>query len=134
MPNANVRDMKAADIMRKGVETIASSATAADALRKMRQLKVSSLIVDRRNKDDAYGLVTKADIVTKAIEAGPKRKNLSGTKVFQIMSKPLITVPPGLSVKYCIRVMKKAGVSRVPVFDGKKIVGILSVSDIFDRT
>lgn len=134
MPNANVRDMKAADIMRKGVETIASSATAADALRKMRQLKVSSLIVDRRNKDDAYGLLTKADIVTKAIEAGPKRKNLSGTKVFQIMSKPLITVPPGLSVKYCIRVMKKAGVSRVPVFDGKKIVGILSLSDVFDRT
>jgi CBS domain-containing protein len=134
MPNANVRDMKAADIMRKGVETIASGATAADALRKMRQLKVSSLIVDRRNKDDAYGLVTKADIVTKAIEAGPKRRNLSGTKVFQIMSKPLITVPPGLSVKYCIRVMKKAGVSRVPVFDGKKIVGILSLSDIFDRT
>lgn len=134
MPNANVRDMKAADIMHKGVETIASGATATDALRKMRQLKVSSLIVDRRNKDDAYGLVTKADIVTKAIEAGPKRKNLSGTKVFQIMSKPLITVPPGLSVKYCIRVMKKAGVSRVPVFDGKKIVGILSLSDIFDRT
>jgi CBS domain-containing protein len=134
MPNANVRDMKAVDIMRKGVETIASSATAADALRKMRQQKVSSLIVDRRNKDDAYGLVTKADIVTKAIEAGPKRKNLSGTKVFQIMSKPLITVPPGLAVKYCIRVMKKASVSRVPVFDGKKIVGILSLSDIFDRT
>jgi CBS domain-containing protein len=134
MPNANVRDMKAADIMRKGVEIIASGATAADALRKMRQLKVSSLIVDRRNKDDAYGLVTKTDIVIKAIEAGPKRKNLSGTKVFQIMSKPLITVPPGLSVKYCIRVMKKAGVSRVPVFDGKKIVGILSLSDIFDRT
>jgi len=76
MPNVNVREMKAADIMRKGVETISSSATAADALRKMRQLKVSSLIVDRRNKDDAYGLLTKGDIVTKVIEAGPKRKNL----------------------------------------------------------
>ena len=130
----NVREMKAADIMRKGVETISSGSTAADALRKMQQLKVSSLIVDRRNKDDAYGLLTKADIVTKAIEAGLKRKNLSGTKVFQIMSKPLITVPPGLAVKYCIRVMKKAGVSRVPVFDGKQIVGILSLSDIFNRS
>ena len=130
----NVREMKAADIMRKGVETISSGATAADALRKMQQLKVSSLIVERRNKDDAYGLLTKADIVTKGIEAGPKRRNLSGTKVFQIMSKPLITVPPGLTVKYCIRVMKKAGVSRVPVFDGKQVVGILSLSDIFNRS
>ena len=134
MPNANVREMKAADIMRKGAETISSSATAAAALRKMQQQKVSSLIVDRRNKDDAYGLLTKGDIVTKVIEAGAKRKNLSGTKVFQIMSKPLITVPPGLAVKYCIRVMKKAGVSRVPVFDGKQIVGILSLSDIFNRS
>lgn len=129
----NVREMKAEDIMRKGVETIPSSATAADALRKMQRLKISSLIVDRRNKDDAYGLLTKGDIVTKVIEAGAKRRNLSGTKVFQIMSKPLITVPPGLAVKYCIRVMKKAGVSRVPVFDGKQIVGILSLSDVFNR-
>ncbi len=56
---ANVREMKAQDVMRKGVETIPSSATVAQALKKMKELKVSSLIVDRRNKDDAYGLVTK---------------------------------------------------------------------------
>lgn len=129
----NVREMKAADIMRKGVETISSSATVAEALRKMQQLKLSSLIVERRNKDDAFGLLTKTDIVKKVIDAGPKRRNLSETKVFQIMSKPLITVPPGLSIKYCIRIMNKSGVSRVPVFDGKKIVGILSMSDVFNH-
>ena len=130
----NVREMKAADVMRKGVETISSSATVADALRKMQQLKVSSLIVDRRNKSDAYGILTKADIVTKVIEAGPKRKNLSNVKVFQIMSKPLVTVSSGLAIKYCTRVMKKSGVSRVPVFDGKQIVGILSMTDIFNHS
>jgi len=97
-------------------------------------LKVSSLIVDRRNKDDAYGLVTKTDIVKKVIDAGPKRKNLSNAKVFQIMSKPVITVSPGLAIKYCGRVMNKSGVSRVPVFDGKQIVGILSMSDIFNHS
>jgi len=130
----NVREMRAADIMHKGVERISSSATVADALQKMKHLKVSSLIVEQRNKDDAYGIVTKTDIVTRVIEAGPKRKNLSNIKVFQIMSKPLITVSPGLAVKYCARVMKKAGVSRVPVFDGKQIVGILSLTDIFNRS
>jgi len=130
---ANVREMKAQDVMHKGVETIPSSATVAQALKKMKELKVSSLIVDRRNKDDAYGLVTKTDIVNKVIDAGPKRKNLSNAKVFQIMSKPVITVSPGLAIKYCGRVMNKSGVSRVPVFDGKQIVGILSVSDIFNH-
>lgn len=132
MPNA--RGMKAADIMHKGVETISSSATVAAALRKMQQLKISSLIVERRNKDDAYGILTKTDIVTKVIEAGPKRKNLSNIKVFEIMSKPLVTVSPGLAIKYCTRVMKKSGVSRVPVFDGKQIVGVLSMTDIFNHS
>ena len=129
----NVRETKAGDVMHKGVETISSSATVAEALRKMKQLKVSSLIVERRNKNDAYGLLTKTDIVTKVIDAGPKRKNLSHIKVFQIMSKPLVTVSPGLAIKYCTRIMKISGVSRVPVFDGKQIVGILSMTDIFNR-
>jgi len=129
----NVRETTAAEIMRKGVEVISSSATVAEALRKMKQQKVSSLIVERRNKNDAYGIITKADVVTKVIDAGPKRKNLSHTKVFHIMSKPLVTVSPGLAIKYCTRVMKKSGVSRVPVFDGKQIVGILSTTDIFNH-
>ena len=129
----NVRETTAAEIMRKGVETISSSATVAEALRRMKEQKVSSLIVERRNKNDAYGIITKADVVTKVIDAGPKRKNLSHTKVFHIMSKPLVTVSPGLAIKYCTRVMKKSGVSRVPVFDGKQIVGILSMSDIFNH-
>ena len=70
---SNVRETTASDIMRKGVETISSSATVAEALRKMKDLKVSSLIVERRNKNDAYGILTKTDIVTKVIDAGPKR-------------------------------------------------------------
>ncbi len=131
---ANVREMKAQDVMRKGVEMISSSATVTQALRKMKELKVSSLIVDRRNKDDAYGLLTKTDIVKKVIDAGPRRRNLSNTKVFEIMSKPVITVSPGLSIKYCGRAMNKSGVSRVPVFDGKQIVGTLSMSDIFNHS
>ena len=64
----NIREMKAADIMHKGVETISSSATVVEALRKMQELKLSSLIVERRNRDDAFGLLTKTDIVKKVIE------------------------------------------------------------------
>ncbi len=65
--------------------------------------------------------------VKKVMDAGPRRRNLSNTKGFQIMSKPVIRVSPGLSIKYCGRVMNKSGVSRVPVFDGKQIVGSLSM-------
>ena len=132
--NRNVRTLKARDLMHKGYEAIGGSATAGEALKKMQKAKVSSLIVERRNDEDAYGIVTKKDIVTKVIDPGPIRRNLSSTKVFEIMSKPLVTVSPGLAVKYCARLMAKAGVTRAPVFDGKEIVGVLSYTDIFSKS
>jgi CBS domain-containing protein len=131
--SGSVRIQKAQDLMHKGVQTIEGSATVARALKEMRDRKVSSLIVNRRDPDDAWGIVTKKDIVTKVIDPGPARRNLSTTKVHEIMSKPLVTVSPGLAIKYCIRAMTRAGVTRAPVFDGREIVGILSFSDIFDN-
>lgn len=133
MAQRNVRTMKAQEIMHQGVETIDGMASIAEALRKMRERKVSSLIVNQRNVADAWGIVTKKDIVTKVLDPGPTRRNLSTTKVHEIMSKPLVTVSPGLAVKYCVRLMAKAGVTRAPVFDGKQIVGILSFTDVFNR-
>jgi predicted transcriptional regulator len=47
------------------------------------------------------------------------------------MSKPLITVSPGLALKYCARLFNHTDIRRAPVFDGKEIVGILSNTDIF---
>jgi CBS domain-containing protein len=129
----NVRVKKAQDLMHKGVETVDGSATVAQALKKMREKGVSSLIVNRRDVGDAWGIVTKKDIVTKVVDPGPSRRNLSGTKVYEIMSKPMVTVSPGLAIKYCIRLMAKAGVTRAPVFDGKEIIGILSFTDVFNN-
>ena len=130
MAAANVRTMKAQDLMHHGAETINGSATVSEALKKMQQRKVSSLLVERRNGGDAWGIVTKKDIVTKVIDPGPSRRNLSTTKVYEIASKPLVTVSPGLAIKYCVRLMCKAGVTRAPVFDGKEVVGILSFTDV----
>jgi CBS domain-containing protein len=130
---ANVPTMKAADLMHKGVETISGSATVADALKKMRAKKVSSLIVERRDPNDAWGIVTKKDIVTKAIDPGPSRRTMTVIRVHEIMSRPLITVSPGLAIEDCVWLMKLAGVASVPVFDGKEVVGILSFSNAFNN-
>ena len=129
----NVRTLTARDLMHQGVNTIDGDSTVAKALRKMREKKASSLIVRQRDRDDAWGIITRKDIVTKVIDPGPTRRNLSTTKVHEIMGKPLVTVSPGLAIKYCIRLMNKAGVTRAPVFDGKEIVGILSFSDILNH-
>ena len=119
---------KAQDVMTKEVATIDGSASVAEAVAKMRELKVSSLIVERRSVEDAYGIVTRKDVVSKVLSSG---KNADEVKAYEIMSKPLVMVSPGLELKYCARLMGMAGIRRAPVFDGKEIIGILSNTDIF---
>ena len=119
---------KAQDVMTKEVVTISGSATVAEAVRKMRDRKVSSLIVERRNVEDAYGIITRKDVVAKVVSPG---KKFSEVKVHEIMTKPLVMMSPGLELKYCARLMAMTGIRRAPVFDGKEIIGILSNTDIF---
>ncbi len=130
---AHIGEKKVSEIMHKGVETIPSSATITEALRRMAKAGVSSLVVSPRNAGDAYGIITKWDIVTKIIAPGPKRRNFSQVKVYELMSKPLVVVSPGLKVKYAARLIAKTRCSRLPVFDGKELVGVLSFSDIFNE-
>jgi len=125
----DVRFAKASDVMTKEVISIEGTATVADAVRLMRERKVSSVFVNRRGQEDAWGIVTRKDVVCKVADPG---KDPAEVKVFEIMSKPLITVSPGLALKYCARLFNSAGIRRAPVFDGKEIIGILSNTDIFN--
>ncbi|PKP56195.1 MAG: hypothetical protein CVT89_06625 [Candidatus Altiarchaeales archaeon HGW-Altiarchaeales-2] len=120
--------VKAGDVMAKDIVYIDGSATVGEAVKTMLAKKVSALVVNSRNADDAFGIVTRKDVVSKLVAQG---KDPKAVKVHEIMTKPLITVSPGLSVKYCARLFSKTGIRRAPVFDGKKIVGVLSNSDIF---
>ena len=120
--------MKAEELMTKKVEFIDGSASVADAVRLMTQHDVSSLIVDHRGQEDAYGIITRKDVVTKVIATGESPQT---TRVADIMSKPLVFASPGLEHKYAARLLAHTGFRRLPVFDGKNIVGMLSNSDIF---
>jgi len=124
-----VRFATAGSVMKKDIVTIEGKETVAAAIKMMRDNKVSSLLVNRRGKQDAWGIVTRKDVVNKIVDPG---KNPKGVKVFEIMTKPLVTVSPGLALKYCARMFHHAGIRRAPVFDGKEIVGILSNTDIFN--
>lgn len=133
MPKYNyitlIRFTKAADVMTKDVVYIDGDKSVADAIRLMREKKVSSLIVNRREHEDAWGIVTRKDMVTKVVDPGRDPVDI---KVHEIMTKPIVTVSPGLSIKYCARLMNHTGVRRAVVFDGKEIVGILSNTDILN--
>ncbi|MBD2209200.1 CBS domain-containing protein [Nostoc linckia FACHB-104] len=118
--------LKAADIMTKDVATIRGSATVAEAVKLMRARDWRALIVDRRHEQDAYGIVSESDITYKVIAYG---KNPHAIRVYEIMSKPCITINPDLAVEYVARLFAEYHLHRAPVIQGE-LMGIISLTDI----
>ncbi|BAY31750.1 hypothetical protein NIES2107_36360 [Nostoc carneum NIES-2107] len=118
--------LKAADIMTKDVATIRGSATVAEAVKLMRARDWRALIVDRRHEQDAYGIVSESDITYKVIAYG---KNPHAIRVYEIMSKPCITINPDLAVEYVARLFAEYHLHRAPVIQGE-LLGIISLTDI----
>lgn len=118
----------AADVMTKQVVDISPDATVAEAIVKMKQSNVTSLLVQRRSASDTWGFVSQTDIVEKVIAEGAEPGQ---TLVRDIMTKRVITVSPNFSLMDCAALMARADIRRVLVFDGQDIVGIVSGSDIF---
>lgn len=122
--------MQAKDIMTADVITISGSATVAEAVEVMKEKGLRSLIVDRRNEEDPYGMVTESDIVYKVAAHGHNPKEL---RVFEIMTKPCIVVPPELGVEYVARLFANTKIRRAPVVQGR-LLGVISISDILKKS
>jgi CBS domain-containing protein len=121
---------KARDIMTTEVVTVAGSATVAEAVKLMKEKGVRALIVERRNEDDAYGIVTQRDIVYSVMA---ERKDPTKVKIHEVMTKPLVVVNPDLDVVYVARLMAQKGLSRAPVLYEQKLQGVISVTDLITK-
>ncbi len=129
-----LRLSKVAEIMHKDVMTIDGSEPVARAIQIMQKEHISSLIVNKRNEDDAFGIITERDILGKVIDPGAAVSvDIWNTQIHEITTKPVITVYPEMRLKYCLRLMRRSRIRRVPVFNGKSIVGILTESDVLAR-
>lgn len=122
--------LKAADIMTKEVVTILSSATVAEAMNVMKEGGWRSLIVDRDDEQDAYGIITETDITHK-VTAAHREPEL--VQVCEIMTKPCIVVNPGLSVENVAKLFVNNHLLRAPVIQGQ-LLGIISISDILMKS
>jgi len=121
----------ARDIMSTDVVTIDGTASVADAVALMKERNVRALIVERREPEDAYGIVTQRDIAYAVLA---EDRDPAAVQVHEIQSKPLVVVNPNLDVKYVARLMANVGLSRAPVIFEGKVQGIVSVSDIVLKT
>ncbi|MEY3761130.1 MAG: hypothetical protein RIR39_2621 [Pseudomonadota bacterium] len=115
------------DVMKTDFGTIDGVATVADALKKMKTLKTAVLIVNKRNEDDEYGMVTSGDIARHVLakDRAPDRVN-----VYEIMSKPVISVHPDMDIRYCSRLFANYNLVRAPVLENKQIVGMVSPNSL----
>jgi len=120
----------AKEIMTPDVLTIQASASVAEAMGLMRQKKMRDLIVEPQEQDDAYGIVTEADIVYKVAAAG---KNPESLTISEIMTKPCIEIDPGLTGIEVAQLFAEHHIHRAPVVKGK-LLGIVTVFDIVRET
>jgi predicted transcriptional regulator len=116
-------DVTVRDVMRGNVTFVDGRTDVMEAMRVMKRVGATSLIVEKRNEDDEYGMVLFSDIAKEVIakDRAPERVN-----VYEIMAKPVISVRPGMSIQYCARLFERCGISHAPVIDGDKVIGIVS--------
>jgi CBS domain-containing protein len=115
------------DVMWKDVDIVDGMKTVNEALEEMQHHKTKILVVDKRHEFDEYGVVLTNDIAIKVIA---KNKSFERTNIYEIMTKPAISVNPDMDIKYCIRLLNKLNLSRCLVIDNKKIVGVVSLTNI----
>lgn len=115
------------DVMKTGYDLVDGMTTVKDALSKMRHVETKCLIVDKRHADDEYGIVLISDIAKYVLarDRAPERVN-----VYEVMSKPVIAVDPEMDIRYCARLFDKFGLSRAPVIESGKLLGIVSFTDM----
>ncbi len=111
------------DVMYPEFDMIEGTETIAEAVKQAKHLHTGCIIVNRRHADDEYGILLLADVAKKVIapDKAPERVN-----VYEIMSKPMISVPPNMNIRYCARLFDKFGLTRAPVTKGDEILGIVS--------
>ncbi len=111
------------DCMRKEVTEVDGKLDVLSALKKMKEVGATSLIVKRRDEDDEIGMLLFSDVAKKVIakDRAPERVN-----VYEVMAKPVLTVRPDMEIRYCARLFENFGISHAPVVEDGKIVGMVS--------
>lgn len=115
------------DVMKKEFDMVDGKMTVMDVLRTMKHIETKSLIVKKRHDDDEYGMVLLSDVAKYVLakDRSPDRVN-----IYEIMSKPVISVKPTMDIRYCARLFERFGLSRAPVIDCGDVVGIVSFTDM----
>jgi predicted transcriptional regulator len=119
--------IKVRDVMVNDYVMINGIATVKEGIRLARLHVVKALVVNKRHDDDEYGIVLMNDIAKKILA---QNRSVERCNIYEIMTKPALSVAPDMNVKYCARLFERFGISRAPVIENGKIIGIVSYNNI----
>ena len=128
MTNGNENPIvRVSEVMKTEFDIIDGMDTIETALKKMNHVQNKCLIVNKRHANDEYGVLLISDIARKVLAANkaPDRVN-----VYEVMAKPVISVHSNMDVRYCARLFDRFNISRAPVVDDGKVIGIVSFTDM----
>ncbi|PJC85494.1 CBS domain-containing protein [Vibrio sp. HA2012] len=115
------------DVMTNTYVVVDGLTTVKEGIQLARQHVVKALIVDKRHENDEYGIVLMNDIAKKVLA---KNRSCDRTNIYEVMTKPALSVDPNMNVKYCARLFERFGISRAPVIENGKLLGMVSYNNI----
>ena len=113
----------------RNIWSIHPDATVFDAIAKMAEKNVGSLVV--MEGDEFVGIITERHYARNVVLKG---KTSPETPVQDIMETHVVVARPEQSVDQCMALMSEKRVRHLPVFDGKKLIGIVSIGDLVKST
>ena len=115
------------DVMTNDYQLVDGLMMVDEALSIMKSSGAVVLIVDKRNVYDEYGIVLLSDIAREvlAIDRSPERVN-----IYEIMSKPVVSVDPEMDIRYCARLFQRLGFSYAPVTENGELQGIIGYAEM----
>jgi PAS domain S-box-containing protein len=114
------------EIMSRDISGIQRDATVAEAVEIMTSRKISCIIV--MNGDDVVGVLTEKDLLGRVVAL---QRDPANTRVEEVMSFPVTSVPPTLSVFSASKIMEEMNIRRLVVKKDKRLCGVVTQTDIF---
>jgi CBS domain-containing protein len=124
------KSIRVGDVMKKEFDLVDGKLTVREALLSMKHPETRALIIDKIDSEDEYGLVLISDIAKKVLagDRSPDRVNL-----YEIMAKPVLSVPPEMSIKHCAKLLERFSIMRAPVINHGEVIGVVSFHDLVLR-
>jgi|TARA_B110000467_G_C18271333_1_gene452560 signal-transduction protein with cAMP-binding, CBS, and nucleotidyltransferase domain len=117
------------DVMMSNFTKVEGIMKISDALQMMRSKRINAVLVEPRDNSDVYGIMTLKDIARKVIA---QRRKLHEAHVYEIMSKPVLSVTSDMPIPFAARFLTNFSVSYAMVIENNEITGLVSLNGMVD--